>query len=146
MDYVVEQNEIGEYVFCRSDECPKITQKELDDGAGYMPPPSHMPQPRYTNTYRVFFSLGSSRIGREAKTTINHALPTLKSAGTIYLRGWADSIGGKITPINKKLAIQRAQAIRMYLKTHGIKAKINTESAPPCCNKEDTRSVVITWS
>lgn len=146
MDYTIEQNEIGDFVFCRSGDCPAVSKKVLAE-VGSLYAPVSLPQAAQGQgePVTVFFSLGSSRLGVESRNGLSAVLPKLKNIEVIYLRGWADSIGGKQTAINRKLARQRAAAVAKWLRRHGVKAKIFARAAPPCCNSTDTRSVVIRW-
>lgn len=144
--YTIEQNNIGEFVFCLNDDCQAYERKTLADIPAYVPPASVSVerQPNRADV-RVFFNLGSSRLGAEAIKTLRELLPKLKNTDTIYLRGWADSRGGRNTAINRKLSRQRAQVIKRWLLKHGIRARITTQSQPACCNQDNTRVVVITW-
>lgn len=135
-EYTVEQNEIGEFVFCLNDDCRSYERKVLAEMPIYTLP---------VRSVRVFFKLGSSRLGAEAARTLRDVLPNLKNTDTVYLRGWADSIGGRNTAINRKLSRQRADTIKKWLIRQGVRSKILTHSQPACCNQDNTRAVVITW-
>lgn len=138
--YSVDQNAIGEYVFCMNGECPERTPKVL---AEYIP----YPQPAvHRDSIQVFFKLADSRLKPSAVSTLSNVLPDLIRADRILVRGWADSIGGRQTKINKRLAKERANVIRNWLVKQGVVTeKIRVEYSPACCNASDTRTVVIRW-
>lgn len=140
-EYTVKQNDIGEYVFCKNNDCPVWERKELAE----TPFSDGLPELRDEQSVRVFFNLGSAKLGAGARETLQNVLPKLQNTNVIYLRGWADSIGGKNTKINRRLAKQRAEAIRTWLRQNGVTVHISTASNPACCNRDDTRTVVITW-
>lgn len=139
--YTVEQNQLGEFVFCRNEECSGFERKVLEEQPVYAQTQTNFQQ----DEIRVFFNLGSSHLGAEGVRTLKRVLPKLKNTQTVYLRGWADSIGGRNTAINRRLAKQRAAVIGKWLRKHNVSAKIRTASSPACCNSDDTRTVVITW-
>lgn len=141
--FEVQQNDIGEFVFC-NDQCPSITEKRL----AVVQPRTATPKIVATankSLVNVFFKLGSSQLTASGKKTLDKLLPNLKSTETIYLRGWADSTGGKNTKINKKLAKKRADIVEKYLIARGVTSVIQKTSEPPCCNNSNTRVVVVTY-
>ncbi|EMT0236320.1 OmpA family protein [Neisseria gonorrhoeae] len=139
--YTVEQNQLGEFVFCRNEECSGFERKVLAEQPVYAQTQTNLQK----DEIRVFFNLGSLHLGAEGVRTLKRVLPKLKNTQTVYLRGWADSIGGRNTAINRRLAKQRAAVIGKWLRKHNVSAKIRTASSPACCNSDDTRTVVITW-
>lgn len=144
LEVSIEQNGLGEYVFCLGD-CPAWTQKTLS----HTPRPPAVPKmalPK-SDTIQVYFALASSKLSNSSKQQLSAHLPTLKQAKRIYLRGWADSIGGKDTRINRRLARERAGQIKQWLSRNGVTAaKISSTVDPACCNRDDTRAVVINWT
>ena len=139
--YTIEQNTIGTYVFCANDDCPKATPKTITEALPYVLTPAVGTTPQYK--YKVYFALGKSNLNQTATKHLNHWLPELKQANTIYLRGWADSVGGKNTAINRRLSKQRALNVQTWLKKRGVKAHVVLNSQPPCCNQQNTRIVAI---
>lgn len=144
--YQVEQNALGEFVFC-SEDCPVMTEKVRVEPTGYVAAPYHLPDTvnHRPVTVTVYFALNRSRLNHRAQQILKQNLPALRSAPTIYLRGWADSIGGKHTSINRKLARQRALAVKAWLRQHRIKATIKIATSPACCSQKDSRAVVLRW-
>lgn len=140
-EYTLEQNEIGEFVFCLHQDCREYERKELAQTSSYLPP-IEIAEKKSIN---IFFNLGSSRLSNGAMNTLREMLPKLRNMEVIHLRGWADSIGGRNTAINRRLSRERANAIKKWLIRHGVKGKILIDSKPACCNQNDTRTVVITW-
>lgn len=98
--YTVEQNQLGEFVFCRNEECSGFERKVLAEQPVYAQTQTNLQK----DEIRVFFNLGSSHLGAEGVRTLKRVLPKLKNTQTVYLRGWADSIGGRNTAINRRLA------------------------------------------
>lgn len=105
--YTVEQNKLGEFVFCRNEECSGFERKVLAEQPVYAQTQTNLQK----EEIRVFFNLDSSHLGAEGVKTLKRVLPKLKNTQTVYLRGWADSIGGRNTAINRRLAKQRAAVI-----------------------------------
>lgn len=139
--YTVEQNQLGEFVFCRNEECSGFERKVLAEQPVYAQTQTNLQK----DEIRVFFNLGRTRLSVLTPSAPRCELPKLKNTQTVYLRGWADSIGGRNTAINRRLAKQRAAVIGKWLRKHNVSAKIRTASSPACCNSDDTRTVVITW-
>ena len=141
-DFTIEQNTIGTYVFCTNADCPKATAKTIAQAIPYIPSvPAVNAAPQYK--YKVYFALGKAGLDRTATNHLNRWLPELKQANTIYLRGWADSVGGKNTTINRRLSKQRALNVQAWLKKRGVRAQVVLNSQPPCCNQQNTRIVAI---
>lgn len=145
MAYTIEQNAMGEFVFCLNLDCPAISPKVLAESYGPANVPAYQANAAGYNTFNVFFNLGSSRLGAKAVQKLEVMLPKLREADIIYLRGWADSIGGKNSRINRKLAHDRAKKIQNWLKSKNVRGQIKIASVPACCNQQNTRSVHISW-
>lgn len=134
---------MGIFVFCKANDCPNSSDKTL----AVIKQPVYVPSTAIVNpvgsTYKVYFALGKSGLSKTATQNLQTWLPDLKKAQVIHLRGWADSIGGKQTAINKKLSLARAKAVQNWLKKQGVQARTSLSSQPACCNRENSRMVAI---
>lgn len=172
LDYAIEQNGVGEFVFCKVGECLQPTPKVLAETVTTTPiadipmPTQNLPVAYFPNDWeklrnkqqnkpkksisgslKISFSLGSSRLGAGAVKNLQGSLPKLIKAETIHIRGWADSSGGKASAINKHLAQERAKKIRTWLVERKVPAsKIKIQSNPACCNRDNTRQAVVSWA
>ena len=74
----------------------------------------------------VYFEFNKSTLNAHAKRRLDHLAAKLKAehkhgAPVVAIAGFADRIGN--ASYNEKLALKRAQAVRAYLVSKGIKAK-----------------------
>lgn len=168
LDYAIEQNELGEFVFCKTGECLQTTTKVIAEAEPVMPMQS-FPVANFDNdvqrmgstpikkisqkkkhrsgSLKIAFALGSSRINAKATRNLNVVLPKFIHAETIHIRGWADSNGGRNTAINNRLAQERAKKIRAWMIERKVSAaKIKIQTKPSCCNRQDTRQAVVSWA
>lgn len=78
------------------------------------------------NQWTVYFANRSAKLSKAAKTTLDCVAVTVGKAKSIKIYGYTmtnkKSAVSKIA--NKKLAKKRAKAVRKYLRTKGVKAKI----------------------
>ncbi|EMU0407942.1 cell envelope biogenesis protein OmpA, partial [Neisseria gonorrhoeae] len=69
--YTVEQNQLGEFVFCRNEECSGFERKVLAEQPVYAQTQTNLQK----DEIRVFFNLGSSHLGAEGVRTLKRVLP-----------------------------------------------------------------------
>lgn len=138
----IMRNGLDEFVLCHQKQCYPHQQKQLADA-----PISKINTQSYSKTkLQIYFDLGSSRLKASEQNKLNNAVSLLKTSQHIHLRGWADSIGGKNSAINQRLAKERAERIQNWLVRNGIKSnQIKMHYQPACCNDSNTRAVWIDW-
>lgn len=173
LDYSIEQNALGEFVFCKTGECLQTTPKIIDEPTvqaqpnlpvAYFPSSLEDMKPQaaafsaantrvkkqkkiLSGSLKVSFPLGSSRLGAVAVKNLKGSLPKLIQAETIHIRGWADSQGGKRTAINNRLAQERAKKIRLWLVERKVPPhRIKLSTKPACCNRNDSRTALVSWA
>ena len=136
----IEQNGFGKFAYCQTGiDCPERTQKTI--AAYNRQPTSTRPVPDNQSSRvvaQVYFGFAKSGLSPVAVRTLQKTLPQLKGQQRILLRGWTDPVSGKNSPVNQKLARQRAQNVKNWLVKKGVKASvIRLESQPPCCNNQN---------
>lgn len=132
----VEQDEIGKFVFCQPDDCPKRTPKTLKTvrKAEYVPPVLERKERN-----EVKFAFGSAQLNKSAQAKLKRLLPELREATAVQLRGWTDPVSGRNSKVNQRLSERRVSAVKTWLMKQGINRKIiSTDSQPPCCNLNAT--------
>ncbi len=123
------------FMFC--DKCPERTPKQVS-----LPPPvapiaaRTLPDAliaKRSQRWALLFSLGSSRLGKGSRDTLNEIVSELTADPSvrISIEGHTDLLGSH--RFNKRLAISRARAVRDALFVRGISRTRMAQLAGDCC-------------
>ncbi len=132
----IEQNPVGKFTYCQTGlDCPERTEKTIRQRR-VEPQPTVLPEfDQKKVVAQVYFAFGKGTVTGRSKTILAQALPKMKSAKKLILRGWTDPVGGVNSPVNRKLALLRAEGVKRWLVANGVDASIIAiEAYPPCCN------------
>lgn len=144
----VGSQKTADFVFCESKNCPKRTSK-------YLPSPEQRPVVKNSDDVKpeskaehkpaipqniqakVHFRWGWSKLDQSGHKEVRELLnlESLRTAKEIVIAGRTDPTGSKA--FNKRLAINRAKAVKAELVKAGIpSADITTQAQNPCCDGE----------